>query len=76
MSARTQAFAEKVQLLVNEGLTYLEAIVIHCEENDIDPSKAKKYMDDILKEKLRVCCAKHRLICDELPPSLVPNDRE
>lgn len=71
MSARQQAFAEKVQILVDEGLTYLEAIAIHCEENDIDISKAPKYMDDILKEKMRVCCAKHNLICDELPPSLI-----
>jgi len=71
MSARTQAFSEKIQKMVDEGITYLEAIAIYCEENDIEPTKIKKYIDDILKEKIRVCCAKNKLICDELPPTLI-----
>jgi len=71
MSARTQLFSEKIQKLVDEGLTYMEAILEYCDENDIEPIKAKKYIDDILKEKLRVCCTKNKLICDELPPTLI-----
>jgi len=71
MSARTQAFSGEIQKMVDEGLTYLEAIAVYCEDNDIEPWTIKKYIDDILKEKIRVCCAKNKLICDELPPTLV-----
>ena len=71
MSARTQAFSGEIQKMVDEGLTYLEAIAVYCEDNDIEPWTIKKYIDDILKEKIRVCCAKNKLICDELPPTSV-----
>ena len=47
-------FSEEIEKLVLEtGLNYIDAIVLYCERNGIEPESVGKLISKPLKEKLR-----------------------
>jgi len=42
------------QLVQEEDTTYIDAILLYCEENDVDYSILKKLIDNTLKAKLEL----------------------
>lgn len=46
-------FAEKVELAVMRNkMTYIEAVVFVCDENDIEPEDSKKFISNIIRDKI------------------------
>jgi len=48
-------FAQEIELIVheNEGVNYIDAIVIYCEQNSIELESVPKLLSKPLKEKLK-----------------------
>ncbi len=47
-------FQLKIEELVREGHTYLEAIIEFCDENDLEFEDVKKLMTTNLKDKVKL----------------------
>lgn len=54
--------AMNIEKKVNDGLTYLEAIIEYCEEYSIEPDRMCKLINDSLKSKLEVECEELNLL--------------
>lgn len=39
-------------VVINKSLSYMDAILHLCEENDIDPEDVRKFISPIIKDKL------------------------
>ena len=39
-------------VVINKSLSYMEAILHLCDENDIDPEDVRKFISPIIKDKL------------------------
>jgi hypothetical protein len=39
-------------VVINKSLSYMEAILHLCEENDIDPEDVRKFISPIIRDKL------------------------
>lgn len=64
---RFQTAIEK--LVVEQSLTYLEAVLQFCEDNDLDIEKIPRLLSSVLKEKLTEEASEKRLIKKEINPT-------
>ena len=58
-------FQIQIEQKVQEGHTYLTAVVEFCEENDIEFEKIKKILTSNLKDKIKLCAMEAGLMAKE-----------
>ena len=63
--------AEDIENIVKlEESTYLEAIIVYCEEKDVAPEDISIILPVYIKEKLELECLDRKLVKGEKPISL------
>jgi hypothetical protein len=68
----SKEFSLKIEGLVKERrCTYMEAVLLYCEENEIDPSTTKPLISKALKEKIKLEAVDLRLL-KEKPSGKLP----
>jgi hypothetical protein len=52
----SKEFSLKIEQLVKEkkGISHMDAVILYCEENDIDPSTVASLLTKALKDKITV----------------------
>jgi hypothetical protein len=68
----SKEFSLNIESIVKEKrTTYMDAVILYCEENDIDPSLAKPLISKSLKEKIKLEATNKRMLkypkCGQLP---------
>ncbi len=68
----SKEFSLKIESIVKEKrISYMDAVVLYCEENDIDTSTAKPLISKSLKEKIKLEATNKRMLkypkCGQLP---------
>ena len=68
----SKEFSLNIEGLVKERrCTYMEAVLLYCEENEIDPSTTKPMISKALKEKIKLEAVDLRLL-KEKPSGKLP----
>jgi len=66
MDKKTKASIEIEKLVqADKELTYLEAVLLWTEQNDVEPGSIKKYISASLYEKLHSECSGNNMISDK-----------
>jgi hypothetical protein len=56
-------FSQKVESLVFwDKISYMDAILLVCDENEIDPTDATKYVSNIIRAKLEAEAVRAKII--------------
>jgi len=68
----SKEFSLKIESIVKEKrISYMDAVVLYCEENDIDTSTVSSLISKSLKEKIQVEASNLRMLklprCGVLP---------
>ena len=68
----SKEFSLKIENMVKEKkCTYMEAVLLYCEELEIDPATAKPLISKSLKEKIKLEATNKRMLkypkCGQLP---------
>ena len=68
----SKEFSLNIESIVKEKrTTYMDAVILYCEENDIDPALAKPLISKSLKEKIKLEATDKRMLkypkCGQLP---------
>jgi len=68
----SKEFSLKIESMVKEKrCSYMDAVVLYCEELEIDPSTAKPLISKSLKEKIKLEATNLRMLkypkCGQLP---------
>jgi len=68
----SKEFSLKIESIVKEKrISYMDAVVLYCEENDIDPGTVSSLISKSLKEKIQVEATNLRMLklprCGVLP---------
>ena len=68
----SKEFSLKIESIVKEKrISYMDAVVLYCEENDIDPGTVSPLISKSLKEKIQVEATNLRMLklprCGVLP---------
>jgi len=52
----SKEFSLKIEQLVKEkkGISYMDAVLLYCEQNDIDPSTVASLLTKTLKDKITI----------------------
>jgi len=52
----SKEFSLKIEQIVKErkGISYMDAVLLYCEQNDIDPSTVAPLLTKILKDKIAI----------------------
>jgi len=68
----SKEFSLKIESIVKEKrISYMDAVILYCEENDIDLETAKPLVSKSLKEKIKLEATNKRMLkypkCGQLP---------
>ena len=68
----SKEFSLKIENIVKEKkITYMDAVVWYCEQNEIDPSTVSNLVSKSLKEKIKLEATNLRMLkyqkCGQLP---------
>tara|TARA_B110000977_G_scaffold71340_1_gene96789 strand:- start:1 stop:225 length:225 start_codon:yes stop_codon:yes gene_type:complete len=59
----SKEFSLNIESMVkSKRISYMEAVLLYCEENDIDPSTAKPLISKSLKEKIKLEATNKKLL--------------
>lgn len=66
MDKKTKASIEIEKIVQNDKeLSYLDAVLLWADENEVDPSSIKKYISASLYNKLHSECVSNNMISDK-----------
>ncbi len=60
---KTQDFSHRIaEIIYHKGCGMIDAILIYCDENDVEPAQVRRLISDEMKQQLEVEARSHNLL--------------